>query len=296
MLAAGRFEHRLKEVQQLQMKAVFTACVLLGTAFLAACGGGGGTAPAAGKSCITAPSTVVTTGTLTIGSDVSYPPQEFMKQNVPTGFDLDVGAALASKMCLKSAVVNQTFDSIIPALNAKKFDVIMSAMTITDARKQTVSFVPYFNAGEALVAKKGSSLHITNLSQLCGRTVAAEEGTAEKDEVTTSVNPKCASGKQVNLKTFQTDTEALEQLRKGTVDVHFTDSPVAEYEVKQEPGALKIVSPVLEVAPEGIAVRKDDTQMLDAVQKAFKAIEGDGTYHNLLVKWGVADGDIRKAS
>src|SRR2546423_1748980 len=154
------------------MKAVLTASVLLATALLAACGGGGSSAPAAGKNCLTAPGTLVTPGTLTIGSDVSYPPQEFMKQNTPTGFDLDVGAALASKMCLKSSVVNQTFNSIIPALNARKFDVILSAMTITDARKQSVNFVPYFNAGEALVAKKGSSLHITDLSQLCGRTVA----------------------------------------------------------------------------------------------------------------------------
>jgi polar amino acid transport system substrate-binding protein len=265
------------------------------TALLTACGGATSGAPAASTSCITAPSSLVTASTLTIGSDVSYPPQEFMKQNVPTGFDLDVGGAIAKKMCLNSTVVNQTFNSIIPALNARKFDVILSAMTITDARKQTVSFVPYFNAGEALVAKKGSSLHITDLSQLCGKNVAVEEGTAEKDEVTTSVNPKCPSGKQVNLQTFPVDTEALQQLRKGTVDLHFTDSPVAEYEVKQEPTALQLVSPVLETAPEGIAVRKDDTQMLNAVQKAFKAVESDGTYDKLLKKWGLAAGDIRKA-
>ena len=277
------------------MKAFLTASALLATVMLAACGGTGSSSSASSSSCIKAPSSLVTPSTLTIGSDVSYPPQEYMNQNVPTGFDLDVGAAIAKKMCLTNTVVNQAFASIIPALNARKFDVILSAMTITDARKQTVSFVPYFNAGEALVAKKGSSLHISDLSQLCGRTVAVEEGTAEKDEVTTSINPKCPSGKQVNLQTFPVDTEALQQLRKGTVELHFTDSPVADYEVKQEPSALQLVSPVLETAPEGIAVRKDDTQMLDAVQKAFKAIESDGTYDKLLTKWGLAAGDIRKA-
>jgi polar amino acid transport system substrate-binding protein len=277
------------------MKAVFMVSALLATASLAACGGAASPAPAATSGCVTAPGGLLTAGTLTIGSDVEYPPQEFMQQNVPVGFDLDVGAAIAKKMCLTSTVVNQTFNSIIPALNAQKFDVIMSAMTITDARKQTVSFVPYFNAGEALVAKKGSKLHITKLSQLCGRTVAVEDGTAEQDEVNTSVNPKCPSGKQVKLQTFPVDTEALQQLRKGTVDLHFTDSPVAAYEVKQEPDALQVVSPVLETAPEGIGVRKVDTQMLAAVQKAFKAIETDGTYDKLLNKWGLAAGDIRKA-
>jgi polar amino acid transport system substrate-binding protein len=278
------------------MKAILTASALLATALLTACGGAASSPPATGKTCsVKAPSSLVAPGTLTIGSDVSYPPQEFMKQTVPTGFDLDVGAAMAGKMCLSNTIVNQTFSSIIPALNAKKFDVILSAMTITDERKQTVSFVPYFNAGEALVAKKGSKLHITDLSQLCGKTVAVEEGTAEKDEVTNTVNPKCAPNQQVTLKTFSVDTEALEQLRKGTVDLHFTDSPVAAYEVKQEPTALQVVSPVLEVAPEGIAVRKDDAEMLNAIQQAFKAIENDGTYDRLLKKWGVASGDIRKA-
>ena len=278
------------------MKAVSMASALLVTGLLAACGGAASSpSTSSSSSCITAPSSLVSAGTLTVGSDVSYPPQEFMQQNQPVGFDLDVGAALAKKMCLKSAVVNQTFTSILPALNAQKFDVIISAMTITDARKQTVNFVPYFSAGEALVAKKGSKLHITDLSQLCGMAVAVEEGTAEKDEITTSVNPKCPSGKQVTLQTFPVDTEALQQLRKGTVDLHFTDSPVADYEVKQEPTALEVVSPVLETAPEGIAVRKDDSQMLTAVQKAFKAIESDGTYDKLLKKWGLTAGDIRKA-
>src|SRR5207237_8328822 len=102
-------------------------------------------------------------------------------------------------------------------------------------------------------------------------------------------------GNELDLRTFPVYTEALQQLRRGTVDLHCTDSPVAAYEVKQEPSALQIASPVLETAPEGIAVRKDDTQMLDAVQKAFKAIENDGTYDKVLKKWGLATGDIRKA-
>src|SRR5437867_317526 len=119
------------------MKAVLAVPVLIATALLTACGGAASSGASTGKNCnVTAPSTLVTPGTLTIGSDVSYPPQEFMKQNVPVGFDLDVGAAVAGQMCLSNTVVNQTFSSIIPALNAKKFDVIMSAMTITDERKQ----------------------------------------------------------------------------------------------------------------------------------------------------------------
>src|SRR5207253_9194340 len=106
----------------ISMKAVSMASALLVTGLLAACGGAASSpSTSSSSSCITAPSTLVSAGTLTVGSDVSYPPQEFMQQNQPVGFDLDVGAALAKKMCLKSAVVNQTFTSILPALNAQKF-------------------------------------------------------------------------------------------------------------------------------------------------------------------------------
>lgn len=273
----------------------------LAAGIMATACGSGGQAPSAGSSpstsCVSAPSDLVNPGSLTWGSDVSYPPQEFFPPSAPTtpsGFDLDVAAAIAKKMCLQSQVVNQGFDGIIPALTAKKFDAIISAMTITSDRSKVVSFVPYFNAGEALVATSSSTLHITDLTQLCGRSVAVESGTAEESEIKTSVDPKCPSGKQVNLKVFPVDTAALAELRKGGVDVHFTDSPVAEYEVKQNTD-LKVVSPVLETAPEGIAVRKDDTKLFDAITKAFKVIEQDGTYSQLLTKWGLGDGDIRKA-
>ena len=114
----------------MKMKAVSTVPVLLAAVLLTACGGAASSPAPTSSSCtISAPSTLVTPGTLTIGSDVSYPPQEFMQQNVPVGFDLDVGGAMAGKMCLSHTVVNQTFTSIILALNVKKFDEIGTEVT-----------------------------------------------------------------------------------------------------------------------------------------------------------------------
>jgi polar amino acid transport system substrate-binding protein len=271
------------------------AGALLATVLLAACGGTGGGQPAGQSNCaVKTPTGLSSSGKLTWGSDISYPPQEFFQANQAVGFDVDIGGALAEKMCLKSVFVNQGFDGIIPALNAKKFDAIISAMTINDKRKEQVDFVPYFNAGEALVGKKGSSLKITDLSQLCGHTVAVEQGTAEADEIK-DISSKCSSGSSIDVKTFPVDTEALEQLRKGSVDLHFTDSPVADYEVKKN-NDLQISSDVLETAPEGIAVRKDASSLMTAIKDAFSAIEKDGTYDKILDKWGLKDGDIRKAS
>jgi polar amino acid transport system substrate-binding protein len=280
--------------------------VMAAAVVLSACGAGsGGSSGTSGGGKVAPPpdSDLYAAGTLTVGSDISYPPQEYYDppgSQTPTGFDIELGQKLAAKMGLKFAAVNQGFDAIIPSLAAKKFDIIMSAMTINDERKQKVDFVPYFSAGESFVITKGGSKKPTKLTDLCGLNVAVEKGTAEETEAqaqnvpaTGGTGGACVSNK-IKIQSFGVDTEALAQLKKGTVDVHFTDSPVAGYEIAKQSG-LELSGGTIEVAPEGIAVRKGDSKMLDAIKAAFKALEDDGTYDALLTKWGVKDGDIRKA-
>ena len=272
--------------------------LLAATVVLAACGSSSSAPTGTAKVSPPPDSELFTAGTLTIGSDVSYPPQEFFAVGSTTasGFDIDVGKALADAMGLKYAVVNTPFDGIIPALNSKKFDIMISAMTITDARSATVDFIPYFIAGESFVVTANSKVLPTKLTDLCGKKVAAESGTAELDEANglNASGKPCASN-HVNVVTFQKDTEALAELKKGNVDIHFTDSPVAAYEVQQTSG-LKVSGGIIEVAPEGIAVRKGDSPLEGPVKAAFAQIKSDGTYASLLKKWNVADGDIAKAT
>ena len=273
---------------------------LVAAVLLTACGSTT-TTPPAGTAKVSPPpsSELFTAGTLTIGSDVSYPPQEFYPVGSTTadGFDIDIGKALANVMGLNFAVVDTPFTGIIPALNSKKFDIMISAMTISDARKTKVDFIPYFVAGESFVVAKSSSLNLTKLSDLCGHKVAAESGTAELDEANglNKAGAPCA-GKKVIVTTFQKDTEALTELKKGNVEIHFTDSPVAAYEVQKDPGNLKISGGIIEVAPEGIALRKNDAALSGPVTAAFNQIKSDGTYASILAKWNVSDGDIKNAS
>jgi len=273
---------------------------LAAVALLAACGSSPTTTPPAGSAKVSPPpsSELFTAGTLTIGSDVSYPPQEFFPVGslVADGFDIDIGKALATAMGLNFAVVNTPFDGIIPALNSKKFDIMVSAMTITDTRKTAVDFIPYFVAGESFVVAKNSTLTLTKLSDLCGHKVAAESGTAELDEANglNKAGAPCANNK-VKVTTFQKDTEALTELKKGNVEIHFTDSPVAAYEVLKDSANLKLSGGIIEVAPEGIALRKNDPALENPVTAAFNQIKTDGTYASILAKWNVSDGDISKA-
>jgi len=282
----------------MRLRAVWSLLALLALG-LSACG----SSSAAGGGTVTPPpdSDLFTAGTLTIGSDISYPPQEYFDppgSNTSVGFDIDLGKELAKKMGLKFTALNTKFDAIITDMSAKKFDVIISAMTDNSERRQKVDFVDYFNAGESFVVKKGSAAHPTKLEDLCGQSIAVEKGTAEETEATDTNDPakqgKCAADK-IKLQSFDTDTQALVELKKGTVTIHFTDSPVAGYELRHD-SSLAVSGGVIEIAPEGIAVRKGDSAMLNAIKQAFKALEDDGTYDSLLTKWGLKDGDIRKAS
>ncbi|HEV1997296.1 MAG TPA: ABC transporter substrate-binding protein [Candidatus Dormibacteraeota bacterium] len=291
----------------------FLVTIALGsTLLISACGGGSSSntsnpcgSDAAKPSSTTAPppsGELTTPGTLTFGSDVSYPPQEFYPDGCPKtadGFDLDLAKAVAARMGLKYAVVDTKFDGIIPALQTKKFDALISAMTITDDRKKVLQFEPYFTAGESFIVLSSSSKNPQELKDLCGLKVAVEKGTTEESDAT-DANDAAKSGvcakNPIDFKgtDFDKDTQSLEALRKGTADVHFTDSPVASYELLKNTGLKVTNKAIVSTAPEGVAVRKDDTAMFTALDKAFKAIMADGTYKTLLAKWKLEPGDITK--
>ncbi len=286
--------------------------------FIAACGGssstGGGGTAASCPTAATTPSTktnpppssdLLTPGTLTFGSDISYPPQEFYPDGCggkeADGFDIDLSKAMAARMGLKFAVIDQKFDGIIPGLSTKKYDAIISAMTISDERKKAVQFLPYFVAGESFVLTSDNSKNPQELKDLCGLKVAVEKGTAEEGEVIAANDPAkkgiCAS-KPIDFKNsdYDKDTQSLAALKKGSVDVHFTDSPVASYELLKNTGFKISNKTIQNTAPEGIAARIDDSGMSSALTAAFDAIKTDGTYSKLLQKWKLTDGDITKAS
>src|SRR3954468_8572361 len=113
--------------------------------------------PGSKANSVPAPSKLVAGGTLTVGSDAGYPPQEYIgADGKAVGLDIDIADEIASRMGLKLNVINFKFDDIIPALKAGQFDTVVSAMTITDERKKVVDFIPYFDAGQAVLVKKGN--------------------------------------------------------------------------------------------------------------------------------------------
>jgi polar amino acid transport system substrate-binding protein len=255
------------------------------------------TAPASAPSSSLAsevPAAIKSKGTLKVAADATYAPNEFIGKNGKTveGMDADLAKAIASTLGLKADVVNATFDSIIPGLAAHKYDLGMSSFTDTKEREKTVDFVTYFSAGTSFYEKASGGPAITDLSSLCGDTVAVEKGTTQAAD-STGQSKKCTSAgkKAVKVLTFPDQNGANLAITSGRAQVGMADSPVADYQVKQSGGQFKTVGTPYGTAPYGIAIPKGDG-MDKPILDAVKALMANGQYKAILTKWGIADGAI----
>jgi polar amino acid transport system substrate-binding protein len=243
------------------------------------------------SNAIRVPTTLVRPGEITFLSSTDYPPQESLENGKPVGFDIDMAQALAGKIGLSAQIKPTRFEILIPSLLAKQGDAIISAMAVTPERQRRVAFVGYFQAGESIVVRKGNPKGIQGLADLCGKRAAAEVATTEAQTLT-GANGDVCKATPISIQFTTTDTEALKLVQAGTVDAAIDASPVAAYFVQQVPDAYEVASAPIQSTPQGIAVSPTNGELLKALQQAMVALMLDGTYHRLLQKWNLLDGEI----
>ncbi len=282
------------KVSAMLIMAVLCAIVLL--LFQTACGDGNTAAqPQAAKASVAAPADLVTPGVLTVGSDTTYPPQESIdpSSKKAVGFDVDLITTIAARMGLRANIVSTDFTTIIDSLTNKRFDVVISGVTVNPDRQKKVDFVTYFNAGESLLVPAGDPEHLKSVTDLCGLQVGVQKGTVEQDDLTASSQQCVKNGKPpVQMTILQSQTEVVQLLVNRRVAATYQDSPVTDYYIKLNPGQFTVGGSVVNAAPEGIAVRKGDTSMFRAIQTSFNQVKGDGTYHKLIARWGLLSEEI----
>jgi polar amino acid transport system substrate-binding protein len=240
------------------------------------------------------PAAVKSKGTLTVASDATYAPNEFVASDGHTviGMDADLMSALGEVMGLKVKIVNATFNTIIPGLAAGKYDIGASSFTDTKEREKTVDFVDYFTAGVSFYAKSSSNPTVKGLGDLCGLTVAVEKGTTEQEESTEQSGKCTKEGKKaVTVLTYPTQNGANLAISAGRAELGMADSPVAAYQVKQSNGAFKLVGETYGSAPYGLAIPKG-SGMTEPILAALKVLIANGKYTQILTKWGVQTGAL----
>lgn len=233
----------------------------------------------------TAELSLIKDGQLTICSDIPYIPFEFEEDGKTTGFDYDVVSAMAERMGLSAAQFDTTpFDGIIPALEAKNCDMIASAMTITEERAEKVNFTdPYFDADQSLLVLKDNADKFATLDDLAGETIGVQSGTT--GEAYTEEHQPDGS----TIKSFQTGDELFPAMISGDVQAALQDLPVNGYRAATAPDQFVVTETYSTGEQYGFAVRKDDTDLLDALNKALAEIKGDGTYDEIYNTWFSGD-------
>ena len=219
---------------------------------------------------------LITDGTLTIGSDIPYPPFEQGKPPDYTGFDVDLMDAIAQKLNLQPKWVDTAFGTIFADEQAGKFDIVASSTTITPARQQRVTFSkPYFDADQSLMVQKGSDIQSTS-DITSDTTIGVQEGTTGADYATNKTDAQVQSYPEIG--------NAFNALQAGQVDGVINDFAVSAFALKQYP-QLDVVQTIPTGEHYGFPMQPSNTALQQAVNGALDDVIADGTYEKIFQKW-----------
>lgn len=282
---------KLSGTQPLLRRSIGVIAISAAGTLLAACGGGS-TGSDGGTGSGGLPSNaLISSGTLTYCSDISAPPLTYYdKDQKAIGTEIELGDAIAKKLKLKSKWNNVAFNGIIPALQGRQCDAIITQLYIKPEREKVVDFVPYMYAGNTVLVKSGNPKEISGIDDLCGHKVAAQTGTTIIDILADETKKCDAAGKpEIAVSKFGRDSEAQQQLKLGLVDAYGTSVEIAGYAIKQQEGAFETVGEPFNKIKTGIATVKANKPLHDALAKAFAEVRADGTYDAILKKWELTD-------
>jgi len=271
------------------MKRILTVLSLLAlvTAFLVV-------VAAAGASHRVAVSSSVK-GSFKYCDNPTFPPMESTTTSgKPVGFDIDMAAAIAKLWRVKPKFVFSSFAGLLPALGAKRCDVVISGIFITPDRVAQFPAVAYMKTHRALVVAAGNPKSIKSPDDLSGKNVAVQAGT-KYEEYLKSLNDQFkSSGKaQMNLTSYPGDTDAIGQILVGRADAVLTQDTEGAYQKKQHPGKLAIGYLFPETDTFGIYYRKSDTKLGTALKVAIKKLKKNGTLKKLAAKQQIPAGDVK---
>lgn len=214
---------------------------------------------------------------LLVGTDATYPPFESKDETGKlVGFDIDLMDEICDKLGVQCEYVVVPFDGIISGLNNNKYDAIISSFTITPEREKIIDFSkPYYQASQSISVRLDRQ-NINSLTDLKGKKIGVQLGT------TGELLAKKIEGAEVV--SFDNIGAAFIDLENGKLDAIVNDKPTSQRIIALR-GNAKIVGPDLSSENYGIAVRKGEKRLLDAINNALTSLELSGKLEDLNKKW-----------
>lgn len=225
--------------------------------------------------------TTLVDGVITVGSDTAYPPFENVVDGETVGFDVDMVNAIGEKLGKTVEFKTYKFDALITGLQSgTEFDMVASAMTITDERKQQIDFSdPYINSNQSLAVAADSA--VTKTDDLkSGDKVGVQSGTTGEIWATENLAPK-----GIVVTPYDDILAAFGALGAGDVVGVINDAPISQDVVKDPARKAKVVQEIETGEQYGFAFSKDSTALRDAVNGALQELKDDGTYTEIYKTW-----------
>jgi polar amino acid transport system substrate-binding protein len=218
-------------------------------------------------------------GVIRIGVDDAFPPMEYRdeKGNL-IGFDVDLANEIGRRLGVDIVWVPTAWDGVILALQSGKFDMIQSALTITDERAEKIDFSPPYIYGAQIIVVKQDTKDINTLSDLKGKVVGTQLGSTGEVAVR-------KFGGFKDLKLYATYPEAFTDLAIGRIRALVVDEFVGRYFITKQAGTYRVLEESLAEESVGIGFRKGDDSFREAVCEAVDSIKADGTYGEISRKW-----------
>jgi ABC-type amino acid transport substrate-binding protein len=220
-------------------------------------------------------------GVITVGSDTAYPPFENVVDGETVGFDVDIMNAIGERLGYEVVFKSYKFDGLIAGVQAgTEFDMVASAMTITEERAQQVDFSdPYINSNQSLAVSNDSSVMSTDdLKQ--GDRVGVQSGTTGEKWARDNLE-----GKGVTIAVYDDILAAFGALSAGDVTGVINDLPISQDVVKDPARGAKVVQEIQTDEQYGFAFNQDDDDLREAINDALAEIKEDGTYEEIYERW-----------
>ncbi|RKP50784.1 ABC transporter substrate-binding protein [Trinickia fusca] len=226
--------------------------------------------------------------TIRFGVDASYPPFESKNTSGQVvGFDIDLGNEICKRLNAKCVWVENDFDGMIPALKAKKFDGVLSSMSMTPQREEQIAFSSrLFKTPTRLVAKQGSTI-LPTAESLKGKAVGVEQGTIQETYAKAYWEPK-----GVKIVPYQNQDQVYTDLISGRLDASLQDAVEADVGFLKTPRGAgfqfagnEINDPKTLGNGAGIGLRKEDTDLKANIDRAIAEMIKDGTYQKIEKKY-----------
>lgn len=228
----------------------------------------------------TAPSTTTQTGqVINIATESNFKPFSYLDTsgNI-VGFEIDLANALCKQMQVECKIASYDWDSLIPSLNADKFDAVMAGMSITEERKNAVEFSePYFNNTLVLVAKKEDKVGINDID---GKTVAVQQATVSGDYLTKH-HPKAI------IKSYDKQDNAYLDLSAGRVNFMLSDIvPMTDWLAGEQGANFEVKGEPIDIDDKvGIAFKKGNTELAGKFNTALAALKTNGEYDKIVAQY-----------